>query len=738
MIVVYGNIFLGKKDTSQKFTSLDALKDRTLLGNLEELSPRYIKVKNDIYIQIKQEDYMINIQGLFDQYSKLRGTDKESVFVEKLRAAYPDDADFYLKCIKDSLEVKRLMASSELKIEVNPEFMPEENVVSFLKAYNESLVNKRTKLNFKAKVQPHAVDYLMLPVPKPRQILHGVKDIDYPDIKKFQIFYKNPKDFAIMTSVNPEVLIAMHKDKEDYIERIYGKDSNNELPLQENEQDYFQTLCSLQDECMSLSQSTTVIPSELEEYFELILHQAMLLHRCYLGEFPEIASEVSIGGHFESLDIEESPDADSDGLTLDFKWQSKDDRRGSGSIHQIPKGLHLIKGYINSSKSKYPWPEFIVKALRWGERKPKKIIIEGIDQFLDMTNLTRTSFSGNLADMTEIGSAITEAYYMNETFMDPERLQEYDRAITPRFKNIWAFKVETIYEDDKGNSLVIDKYKSLDCLVREIMNDSLGEICNITLVDGKVIFESKEKIKIKHYKELYSVKESKYDVSPFVKQTLIELGVTSRQSELVFLPNFYQMAREVTPQNVQQLMVDGVKTNRDLMIILADLYLKDILEYITSNDGNIDIDSAVNSYMSIVKKNSKGVGSVKEPERIPEPEADFNNLEVTDEFSMNILDEVAAPKPKVHIKKGAYVPFKGGKKLYIKIEENESHKMTIYHEDRVDSVEIEQKSKYSIEYILVSVLGSTIKDGILGKDIKYKFDRESLNIILEELGVLWN
>lgn len=245
---------------------------------------------------------------------------------------------------------------------------------------------------------------------------------------------------------------------------IAGDPANNLLPIQPNEQRYYDALVARIREGIAIEQGL-VTDEEIDNCIDQGITSTIV--NMYLTDMARLAFRLN-WTHTGSVVIpveETAGDSDSDSeesaegafpgyYTFDF---IKGERVSCSSELQVKvnnyefiDGFSRVKQYVDyTTLNSYKWAEALIRLLRWGERKPSCLCIKNYSsdrqEYLDLNSLEPTTFAGTLEDLKPVinddGSHYTLAGgiwlgYNKEIIEDVEglnRVTGYELEESPKF-----------------------------------------------------------------------------------------------------------------------------------------------------------------------------------------------------------------------------------------------------------------------------------------------------------------
>lgn len=231
-------------------------------------------------------------------------------------------------------------------------------------------------------------DELYLEIPRFEVILRGNMDNDdintsmVPSRNTIMSPYRDPKLYR------PNFELYLGDMPKEY---VIGSAKNNDLPIQPNEQEYFDALKDL----ISFGiKNEGNIPGSVEAVYSYLM---------------QLANTVASWNwsHTGLLPVAEGIEDESDNNT--DVYESKDDAKEnlSGSKEFIATGRTLsdfagdgqiyLDAFIQSACEKdiYAPAEAIIKLLRWGERKPTRLKLAGSEKYFDLNKFISVEGSGD-------------------------------------------------------------------------------------------------------------------------------------------------------------------------------------------------------------------------------------------------------------------------------------------------------------------------------------------------------
>lgn len=196
----------------------------------------------------------------------------------------------------------------------------------------------------------------------------------------------------------------------DYPEdHVKGNMENDDLPIMDNEIDYFNALLKFIEFDLSQNYSDEVaaklfaeggLTKEMEEYLEELLERILVLNWSCSGMFR--INRFSIDMSDTEDDDTEKSSSEDEGTIAEFRYYF--DTNPSGF-----DGIDLIKNYIKRIATGYEdvkpggcrtYVEAIIKLSRWGERRPANLKLDGADDMFNLTRFSNCNQTVNFSNMT--------------------------------------------------------------------------------------------------------------------------------------------------------------------------------------------------------------------------------------------------------------------------------------------------------------------------------------------------
>ncbi len=257
---------------------------------------------------------------------------------------------------------------------------------------------------------------------------------------------------------------------------IEGNPSNNTSQIYPNEQAYFNALCNLVNvglmselKLESEEQLQTAISSGqrsriVDMYLRDCCDKALRLNWAHTGAVQGDSLDTDVSDDNESETIE------SDLLGYYTIQRIEDNKLQRISLAQeaisrqergdLKSALMTLTSYCNTTVlNTYAWVYALIELLRWGERKPTCICIDSLAKdekplYLDMINMRRTSFKGNVNDLTkhvwEDGSTvrIQSIIYMKMSGEFVQSAKQIYSSLESESVYPCGVALETVYDED--------------------------------------------------------------------------------------------------------------------------------------------------------------------------------------------------------------------------------------------------------------------------------------------------
>jgi hypothetical protein len=196
----------------------------------------------------------------------------------------------------------------------------------------------------------------------------------------------------------------------DYPEdHITGNPENDDLPIMDNEIEYFNALLKFIEFDLSQNYSAEIaaklfeeggLTQEMEEYLEDLLEKVLILNWSCSGMFRinRFSIDMSDG---EDDDMEKSLSEDA-GTIAEFRYYLDTNPSGFDGIDMVK---NYIKRIATGSENIKPggcktYVEAIIKLSRWGERRPANLKLDGSDDMFNLTRFSSCNQTVNFSQMT--------------------------------------------------------------------------------------------------------------------------------------------------------------------------------------------------------------------------------------------------------------------------------------------------------------------------------------------------
>lgn len=231
-------------------------------------------------------------------------------------------------------------------------------------------------------------DEVYIEIPRFEVILRGNTDTDdintsmMPSRNSIMSPYRNPKLYR------PNFELYLGDTPKEY---VTGSVKNNDLPIQPNEQEYYEALKDL----ISFGiKNKDNIPGSIEAVYAYLMKLANTVaswNWSHTGLLP--VAEGIDDGDDNDTDVYESKDDTKENLAGSKEFiatgRTLSDFAGDGQIY--------LESFIQSASQKdiYAPAEAIIKLLRWGDRKPTRLKLEGSEKYFDLNKFISVEGSGD-------------------------------------------------------------------------------------------------------------------------------------------------------------------------------------------------------------------------------------------------------------------------------------------------------------------------------------------------------
>lgn len=240
-----------------------------------------------------------------------------------------------------------------------------------------------------------ANDRVFIKLPSYEELYSQTFESLMPDIRSIFQPYKNPKFYT------PEY--NKYLSKEDNELDIIGYTDNNDLPVQDNEQDFYNAMCEL----IRYGASQAYPDKDVEECIKQNIGSTdvrdFLIELCLkVAGWNWMHTNLLPPVKLATADDDDSDDNDDKATSSD-----EDDMQGNKMFFMqdvYTDGEEILKAYIlDATRNNIFAPaEAVVKLLRWGSRKPSRIKLQGAEKYFDMNKFFLVSNSGSFANLEVI------------------------------------------------------------------------------------------------------------------------------------------------------------------------------------------------------------------------------------------------------------------------------------------------------------------------------------------------
>ncbi|WP_304427880.1 hypothetical protein [uncultured Clostridium sp.] len=297
------------------------------------------------------------------------------------------------------------------------------------------------------------------------------------------------------------------------VKKVVGNPTNNDLPIQPNEEEFYKALCSLAeyttknkthygeasdeeiDRMAQLHLSTTAFANLDEDFRRLaiaLLDKALAINYMHTGFVP--ISKVYDNDDDSNDDVEKDTTISTEEIGSSYEYYD------TGKV-RIGNASDIILAYLDGeTNGDYKaLCEAIVKLLRWGDRKPSKLKVVGAKKYLSLESFISESNSGNFASMEvkEIeGCTLLPSNYkitLSEDFND----MNYFASLGIDVESInlpVGLVLSKRYITEDGSGLVQDIHTSLIDIVYNLMvNDTSknSKVFGIKLENNRIVLDKR-------------------------------------------------------------------------------------------------------------------------------------------------------------------------------------------------------------------------------------------------------
>ena len=393
---------------------------------------------------------------------------------------------------------------------------------------------------------------------------------------------------------------------------IEGDAKNNTLPIQENEQEFYDALVKWIQ--TNIAEDSTVIAGEngitpiddlSETYLTELLNTIYSWHWGHNSNVPTIQPEES------ELDENGDSSTNTDGMS---KYVYTVERGEEFNLH-VPAFVPLYYFMTDACKKLgyKVWAEAIVKMCRWGTRKPTALYFEGYPFIFDLGKNATIAYAGSILDY-EIAYNQNGCNYVPQfAFMDAttivdtkfitDRDYSYNRLVAPV-----GIVFSSVYSNKKNDKkLQTNKYLSIVDVIRLLILEKSGintgyKFDGISLEDNGTIKlnaalsidsnTSSAKLLMKYHDEKSTLLENPFYVSQPLNDVFMELksydsnkdinqftilsnGMQTAELEATLEENSFSTLDELA-QKYSEFVITNKETAISLNVfrIIFDIYLE--------------------------------------------------------------------------------------------------------------------------------------------------------------------
>lgn len=300
------------------------------------------------------------------------------------------------------------------------------------------------------------------------------------------------KDEVMPDYSNPEYETVHYKNfaSIEDLPIIEGSPRNNRLAIQDNEREFYNALKEYlhygiqQQYSKSLEEveMTELIESDVFEYLKDLAERILRFGWQHTGVIPEEIEEFS-------GDSSETGEESKETIQVYAMMKSEGSK-------PFASGTVKLRNYIESEsgKNREAIAEIIIKLLRWGNRKPSKIVVDNgmCDLDLNTFRIMESKESFDESEIERIGNAqyvLVSAIYATGTFMDHTYLNNIGVNINTMHYPIGILCTRT-HKSRTGDKKRLQYVYMSIADVLEILETAPEEIKGITVTsDGKYIVE---------------------------------------------------------------------------------------------------------------------------------------------------------------------------------------------------------------------------------------------------------
>lgn len=377
-------------------------------------------------------------------------------------------------------------------------------------------------------------DKVMLRLPTRTELLSD--EISYADILPKRKDICEPYEYpAAYTVMYDEISSGIPKS---YYPMIEGNSANNTLPIQENEQEFYDLLVQWIKNNVEeaygkeLEDKDLVIDKVTLDYLEHLLTKIYYWHWSHSSAVPKI---LDVDDEDDDVDT----DINSSQSSYEFTIKAGQD------TDTVIEGYTLLKNFVKEAAMKIDYKiyaEAIIRLLRWGTRKQTALIFEGFPYEFNLALGRRAAYNGVISDYQKLtddngNSSIPAAAIMMDVPLADQRLSQiFGRQLTLIPIPIGLRVVEQYAHKGTEKKIVLHKYISIIDVVMDLLRKKSGRSHNFDFVGidmddaGNIVMA--QDIKYPGQRDMYKQLKDYYEKA---KNSLLASPFFTKGCEDVFL-----------------------------------------------------------------------------------------------------------------------------------------------------------------------------------------------------------
>lgn len=370
---------------------------------------------------------------------------------------------------------------------------------------------------------------------------------------------------------------------------IEGRQENNFLPIQENEKKYYDALTDWVKNNIieEFGSSEEIIDSLSKEYLTELADRIYSWHWGHNANVP--------ANFIDTSDDEDGDDSAENSSSVESKYEFNREFGDSRVYDNAVIALNNFMEEASVSIGYRAYVEAVVKLARWGDRKPKALVLDGYDFSFDLA----TNMAIRNINISEYKVKMIDGHrYQLAAWITPSVAPQDTSVIKNDYRNTpFGMALKSVFVNDAGDELDIPVYYSLFDAVPMILSGKLS-IVGVERTGDTLVCPTVESIDIQSLVTDYVQNTIQFQQNPFyrsgeLKDLCFQFKTGKGDAEQNLMVIFNEVLKE--PDLAMSLKKNSLSSLEDLTRKISNYEI-----YSTASALNINVASTMFSVMDKV------------------------------------------------------------------------------------------------------------------------------------------